>query len=410
MGLETFFLALQAACGNPDFERLRTEVFPRHPRLFYRLAKHCGEGIPKAYRRQRKHPVDQKRVFFESNLGKQYTGNPRYIYERMLETHPDYRYTWCYEGKAKIPGNPLIVKRESEEYYQLLAASRYLVNNTTFSLWFHRPESFYLQTWHGTPYKLMHWDRVGRPLAKRTTPAFYVKSRGWDVLLSPNRHSTSVFRSAFRYKGEILESGYPANDIFYDETRYWAVRGRMRALLGIPEMAPVYLYAPTYRDGGHLGSQMFKFDLLLDVDDFLAHAPDGAVLLVRAHHMSAADAALAELPERVIDVSHFDDATELMCAADVLVTDYSSIVFDWACSRKPVIYWVPDIDLYTGTLRGAYFDLDEVNCGPVCRTPAELHAALAADPVPYHDFYTAFCAFHDGTSTDQAIAYLLSPE
>ncbi|MDR1791387.1 MAG: CDP-glycerol glycerophosphotransferase family protein [Propionibacteriaceae bacterium] len=404
-----WWLVRQARAGKPDWDRLKTEVFPTHPDVFTELFRAAGRGVPKAYKRAAQAPVNEQAVFFESNLGKQYTGNPRYIYERMLQTHPDWTYFWSYNGDPSvIPGNPIVFPRSSEAYATHAAEARYLVNNTVLRMWFHRPESFYLQTWHGTPYKLMHWDRTLNPIERRSSPDFWVKSRGWDALLSPNAHSSQVFRTAFRYDGPILDFGYPANDIFYDPDRYAGVRSRLRAQLSIDAGAPVYLYAPTWRDDGHLGGQMYRFDLLLDVDDFLAHAPAGAVLLVRAHHMSAAEGELAALPEGVIDVSHFDDATELMCAADTLITDYSSIVFDWACSRKPVIYWVPDIDHYTNALRGSYFSLDEINAGPVCRTPAELHTALSSTPTPYDTFYERFCSFHDGHSTTRLLEYLLS--
>src|SRR5690606_36578576 len=138
---------------------LKKKVFPKSPELFNYIAKQRKFGIPWNYRKiQESLPVDEHLFFFESNLGKQYTGNPRYIYERMLERYPDFKYVWCYSGESEIPGNPIIVERGSETYYKYLAQARYIINNTTFPLWYHRPETFYLQTWHGTPFKRLHWD------------------------------------------------------------------------------------------------------------------------------------------------------------------------------------------------------------------------------------------------------------
>ncbi|TYO74311.1 CDP-glycerol glycerophosphotransferase family protein [Rossellomorea marisflavi] len=395
-------------------QQLQDEIFPKFPDLFNAIAEFRGYGIQWQYKRESEaSTVNDKMIFFESNLGKQYTGNPRYLYERMIERYPDYTYVWCYQGEAVIPGNPLIVKRGSEEYYRLLAQSRYIINNTTFPLWYHREETFYLQTWHGTPFKKLHWDMTSRPLHKRSTPDFYAKSSKWDALLSPNPYSTEKFRSAFRYKGEIIESGYPANDIFYDEARYQKVRSSIREKIGVTdEKTPVYLYAPTWRDGKHIGNAMFEFNLLFDPAEFLNKAPDNAVLLVRSHHMSSSDQELSKLKGRVIDVSGYDDAVELMCASDVLITDYSSIVFDWYCSRKPVIYYVPDYEHYVGPLRGSYFDLSEHNAGAICKTEQELHQALKEtrpDKKTSHSgFYSKFCAMHDGQATDKVIDYLLS--
>ena len=391
-------------------EDLEKEIFFDSPELFYEIAKYRNFGMPKRYTNAvKKSSVDHKLFFFESNLAKQYTGNPRYIYERMLERYPNFKYVWSYNGdKDMIPGNPIVVERGSNEYYKYLAKACVLINNTTFPIWFHRKESFYLQTWHGTPYKQMHWDIQVKELQRRSTPHFYVKSRGWDALLSPNHFSTEKFSSGFRYDGNILEYGYPANDIFYDKEKYQAKRAEIRNLLNIEDDALVYLYAPTWRDGGHIGNSMFKFDLMLNPTEFLEHAPEDSILLIRSHHMSESTEALKGLEGRAIDVSGFDDAIEIMCASDVLITDYSSIVFDWYCSKKPVLYFVPDLDKYVNTLRGTYFDIEEVNCGPVCKTNEELYENLDVKNAKfYKDFYEEFCSLHDRKSADKVIDYIV---
>lgn len=398
--------------GDKTKKDLEKELFYTNPELFYEIAKYRKFGIPKAYRKAlKKYPVDENLVFFESNLSKQYTGNPRYIYERMLELYPDLTYVWSYEGNPdNIAGNPIIVHRRSDDFYTYLAQASVIVNNTTFALWFPRPESFYLQTWHGTPYKKMHWDRENKknPI-KKSSPHFYVKSRGWNVLLSPNHYSTEKFKSCFKFTGKIMETGYPANDIFYNQDKYDAKRLEIRKKLGISDDALVYLYAPTWRDGGSIGHSMFKFDLLFDPVDFLDNAPDNSVLLIRSHHMSESTEELKNLKGKTFDVSDWDDATELMCASDILITDYSSIVFDWYCSKKPVIYYVPDLEKYENVLRGVYFDINEVNCGVICKTEEELYDNLdVRDAAFYPEFYEEFCSLHDGKSADRVIDFLMN--
>lgn len=391
-------------------EELETELFPYNPELFNEIAKYREFGVPKRYKNAVKNfSVDHKLFFFESNLAKQYTGNPRYIYERMLEKYPNYNYVWAYNGdKNIIPGNPIVVERGSNKYYKYLAKAGVIINNTTFPIWFHRNETFYLQTWHGTPYKQMHWDRKLINVEKRSSPDFYSKSTGWNALLSPNNYSTEKFKSCFKYNGKILEFGYPANDIFYDEKKYQSKRDSIRKQFNIDADSFVYLYAPTWRDGGHIGNYMFKFDLLFDPIKFMEFAPENSVLLIRSHHMSESSEALKGLEGRVFDVSDWDDAIELMCASDVLITDYSSIVFDWYCSKKPVIYYVPDLDKYVNNLRGTYFDIEKVNCGIICKTEEELYDNLDVQNVPfYEEFYNQFCSLHDGNSTDKVIDFLI---
>ena len=124
--------------------------------------------------------------------------------------------------------------------------------------------------------------------------------------------------------------------------------------------------------------------------------------------MSASSDALGNLEGRAIDVSDWDDAIELMCAADILITDYSSIVFDWYCSKKPVIYFVPDLERYENKIRGVYFDITEVNCGVICKSEEELYENLdVRDALFYEDFYKEFCEFHDGYSADRVIDYCI---
>lgn len=393
---------------DKSMDELINEIFHDNPDLFCKIVKFQKKGMPKRYRKYvEKFDVNRKLFFFESNLAKQYTGNPRYIYERMIEKYPKFRYVWAYNGdEEKIPGNAIVVERKSKKYYKYLAKSKVVINNTVFPPWFLRPETFYLQTWHGTPYKRLHWDRDGT--SRYTSASFYAKSKSWDCLLSPNHYSTLKFKSAFRYDGEILESGYPANDIFYNETEYESKRQEIRKRLGIKKGDTVYLYAPTWRDGSHMGDHMFKFDLMLDPEEFLDNAPKDSVLLIRTHHMSDEGNELKGLKRRAIDVSNWDDAIELMCASDILISDYSSIVFDWYCSKKPVLYYVPDLKEYETTLRGTYFDIRKLNCGIICESEEELYNNLEITSPEFHEeFYNKFCSLHDGQSTDRVIDYIL---
>ena len=391
-------------------KELEEELFPDNPDLFCEIAFYRKYGVPKVYKNAcKKYKVNDKLFLFESNLAKQYTGNPRYIYERMLELFPDFTYVWSYnEDPSIIPGNPIIVKRGSDQFYEYLAQAGCVINNTVFPIWQLRKETQYLQTWHGTPYKRMHCDIILESYT-HPQPHFYVKSKGWSALLSPNKFSSEKFKSCFRYSGKIVEYGYPANDIFYNKDRYDSKRMEIRQKLRISEDELVYLYAPTWRNTGNfVGNMMFKFDLLFDPQKFMDNAPDNSVLLIRTHHMSEATEALKNLEGKVIDVSGWDDAIELMCAADILISDYSSIVFDWYCSKKPVIYYVPDLEEYETKIRGAYFDIREINCGILCRSEEELYDNLDVRDAPfYEEFYEEFCSLHDGKSSDRVINYLL---
>ena len=398
--------------GDKTKKELESDLFYSNPELFYEIAKYRKYGMPKVFKKAiKKYSVDENLFFFESDLGKKYTGNPRYIYERMIELYPDYTYVWAYDGdESVIPGNPIVVERKSEKYYEYLAKSAVVINNSVIAPWFLREETYFVQTWHGTPYKKLHWDVDLKHHEKgRNTPHFFVKSCGWDLLLSPNGYSTDRFKSCFRYNGKILESGYPANDIFYHKKKYESKRREIREKLGISNDALVYLYAPTWGWRKSFKDIKNEFGLYFDPEQFLESAPKDSTLLVRFHHLSDYATSSDGLPDNVVDVSDWDDAIELMCAADILITDYSSIVFDWYCSKKPVIYYVPDLEEYENRTRGVYFNIENVNCGPICKNEEELFDNLDVRDAPfYKEFYEMFCSSHKGDSSDEVIKFIMN--
>ena len=407
--------ALSKLYKDLDQKQLEEELFDEYPEICTAVAWHRRYGVPKLYSQSAElMTANPHQVFFESNLSKQYTGNPRYLYEAMLEKYPDLDYIWCYSGNYPIPGNPKIIKkRGSKEYYKLLASSGLAVNNTTFPIWFMRKETFFLQTWHGTPLKKLHWDIELKK--RKSSLTVFAKTSGWNALLSPNYYSTQKFKSCFRYTGPIIETGYPANDIFSNRIKYEKKRLEVRSKLGtFDDSKKLILYAPTWRDKNHLGNYMFKFDLLLDLDEALTAIPEDYIFLIRTHHMSESKdlkhSFTKSQKKQVIDVSEWDDAVELMCAADLLVTDYSSIVYDWACSEKPVVYYTPDIEEYGKILRGMYYDIKDLNAGPITYTTktlcTEIINSFRQNYKISEKFKKTFCTINDGNSTNRVIQYL----
>ncbi|MDL2211455.1 CDP-glycerol glycerophosphotransferase family protein [Erysipelotrichaceae bacterium OttesenSCG-928-M19] len=395
-----------------DNKELEKKLFVAKPKTYELVSRARRTGQRKEYRKNITKKVNEKMFFFESNLGRQYTGNPRYIYEAMIEMYPDYEYVWGYNGDPdNIPGNPKVVERGSQEYYQLLAQAKYLINNTNFLNIFFRKESFFLQTWHGTPLKTLHYDRKNIEPARREKGTFYLKSREWSALLAANEYSASKFKSAFRYEGEILEYGYPANDVFYDSDKQELFRRRIREQLNIEEDKYVILYAPTWTGYKPLGGAIFEFKLELDIEKLISDLGNDVVLLIRSHHMSASDEVLEKLKGQIINVSKFDDAIELMCAADLLITDYSSIIYDWYCTKKPALYYVPDLEEFL-KYRPLYYDFRNKYSIPLCQSQdelvSEINNALQGNHVVDEQFYQDFCSLHDGNATKKVIEYLLS--
>jgi CDP-glycerol glycerophosphotransferase len=346
---------------------------------------------------------------FEGRFG----DNPRALYELLAERLPDSDHVWLVDPDhaESFPDEVRAVAWGTPECVATLEAADLLIANTHTDLEWEKPAgATYLQTWHGTPLKRIHhdvlWapegrlDRLDRDVAK------------WDLLLSPNVVSTPRLRGAFAYGGEVLESGYPRNDILLAvdaEER----RARIRAELRIEPDQTVVLYAPTWRDDTVFEAGGKDFGLALDLDQFEQRFGGGAVLLLRLHYMLTGRPAAAEQPS-VRDVSSWPEVGELYLAADVLVTDYSSTMFDFAVTGRPQLFFTYDIDDYRDRLRGFYFDFEPVAPGPLLPTDGELFDALddlpavnAAYAERYAEFRETFCRLEDGRAGERVVARLL---
>ncbi|PKR82657.1 CDP-glycerol glycerophosphotransferase family protein [Heyndrickxia camelliae] len=360
------------------------------------------------------HKLNEKMVFFESFLGKNYSGNPKYIYEEMLrnDKYKNYTFVWSYSGEnpEEIPGNPIIVNREEVEYYEYLAKSKYWVNNILFPVHRKREGNKYLQTWHGTPLKRLGYDiEIDGPevLAREN---FYIESRNWDYLVSANNYSTEIFKRAFKFNKHVLEYGYPANDIFYNEEMREKVN-KIRIELGIPQDKKVILYAPTWRDNESVNSWKHSFSLKFDLEEFYKNLKDEYILILRMHHLIADSLVIDEkYKEFVYDLSKYDDIQELYVMSDILITDYSSVFFDYANSKKPILFFAYDFDNYKENVRGFYLDMFKDLPGPIINNSGDLLNAIQNInsiyknyELKYDEFYNRFCKLENGKAAQSII-------
>lgn len=352
-------------------------------------------------------PLDEDLVFFESFLGKTYSGNPRYIYEELLRASTNLRFVWSYEGSFQIPGNPIIVNRKSPDYYRYLATAKYRVNNVIFPVHGRKDETIYLQTWHGTPLKKLSFDIEvqGPEVAARDN--FYKESRAWTHLISPNSFSTEVFRRAFRYSGDILELGYPLADELQNPS---CNREIIIEKLALPSSKRFILYAPTWRDNKAVGAWQHEFDLQLDLNELSSALPEDTILLIKAHHLVSEKLDNSSLPFNVLDMSQTDDINELCIISDILITDYSSVFFDFAVSGRPILFYCYDLEVYATEIRGFYLDVERDLPGPISRNTKELTKHIQSIENitrQYSDKYSLFqerfCKWSDGRSSRKVV-------
>ena len=356
---------------------------------------------------QRVQRPDDRRVIFNSFDG-HFSDSPRAIYEHLGEGADGRRHTWVAGATARFPSGVREVELYGTPFLRELGRSGYVVSNVPMprNLRARRGQT-YLQTWHGTPLKRIGFDNEQWRSNPSGRAGLAQDVARWDYLVSQNPFSTEIFRRAFRFDGDILETGYPRNDVLNSADREER-RARVRAAVGAAEGETVVLYAPTWRDNlvderGHLG-----FALQLDVDRLTAELGRDHLLLIRVHHFIGAQ--LGGLGDRARDVSAYPDIRDLYLAADVLITDYSSAMFDFAITGKPIVFFVYDLAAYRDEVRGFYFELEEVAPGPLCATTGEvidvlrdLDATGASYADPYGAFRARFCPFDDGGATQRVV-------
>jgi CDP-glycerol glycerophosphotransferase len=371
--------------------------------------------LREAFTEEQKRLPLKEAVFYNSFGGKQFSDSPRAVYEELVRRGLEVEHLWSVsDQQVPLPPGVRAVEWHSAEWYEALARSRYVVTNVGIGDWFTKREGqCVVQTWHGTPLKKIGADLLGTPKANRAYIASLPhRSRQWDFLVSPNAFTTPIMRNAFRCETEILEAGYPRNDVFHAPDRDKTAK-RVRDLLGIPEGKKVVLYAPTWRDDQRYGGQRFKLDLHVDLAAAERELGDDHVFLFRKHPK-----VLDSIPGAgrgfVWDVSAYPDIAELYLIADVLITDYSSAFFDFAHSGKPMLFFTYDLEHYRDTLRGFYFDFTERAPGPLIKTSQELVAALRGLSgveeeyrERYAEFVRDFCEPADGEATRRVVDRML---
>lgn len=295
-----------------------------------------------------------------------------------------------------------------------MARAKYLINNVNFpNEVVKRPGTVHLQTFHGTPLKCMGLDQQHYPAAAGGMSFGNLLKRidRWDVALSSNPHSSQIWERVYPAAYRLLEYGYPRNDVFFTASEE-DIR-RIRGELGIPAGNTALLYAPTLRD------YQKGFTPRLDLERLSRELRPQITLLVRAHYSYRPQDHLSRLQEAglVIDVSHHPSAEQLCLAADALITDYSSMMFDYALLDRPIVIYADDWDIYRSS-RGVYFDLlsgsPGETPGAVARTGRELVEVFRegrwcdADASALRTAFRArFCPFDDGHAAERVVRTLM---
>jgi CDP-glycerol glycerophosphotransferase len=353
------------------------------------------------YQVQRRLPLDERLAVYASYWYRGMTCNPAAIYGAARDLAPRVRGVWVVDKQHRdtIPAGVDHVVAGSPAYYRALARARYLVNNVNFpDFVVKRPGSVHVQTHHGTPVKRMGLDRP----APSSHDLMHRCDR-WDFSLSSNAHSSQVWERAYPARYETLEYGYPRNDrlALAEPAEIISARADLGA-----RGRTVVLYAPTHRD--YAGEELE----LLDAEHLADALGPKVLLLLRAHYRHPQ--ALYRTHPRVREVTNHPSIEDLLLASDILVTDYSSVMFDYAVLDRPIVIYAPDWDTYRRT-RGVTFDLLAEPPGVVATTQADLvdafttGAALGeAATKARAQFRERFCYLDDGRAADRVVRRVFS--
>lgn len=321
-----------------------------------------------------KFPIKKKQIFFLSYYGSQYGCNPKYLSEYMAKKCKDWTIVWGFVDPSihQVPGIKK-VKYLSLRYFYELCTSRVFVTNYRMTEHYRkRKGQLYVQTWHSS----LRLKKIEGDI-EYNLPAHYVEmakrdSCQTDVLLSGCQFSTDIFKRAFWYSGTIAPTGTPREDMMFSSNQ--ELGNEIKARLGVPREQKILLYAPTFRKDNSLNSYNIDYNRLLSslVTKF---GGDWMVLLrLHPHLMSYSKSLIANNPV-LLDATTYDDIQELLFVSDIVISDYSSLIFDYALTCRPCFLYASDLDTYVKNDRSLYFKIEDLPF-PICQNNDELNLAI----------------------------------
>jgi len=378
-------------------------------------------------------PIDPNLIVFEAFKGKQYTCSPKALFEEMVQdpAYAGYRLVWSFSGAVikkyeflKEYRNVTLVKKGTPKYYEVMATAKYRVTNST------NPKTIpvrkgqtYIQTWHGTPLKRLGCDIVlegnGSQSVKEIHKMYREEANQFTYLLSPSAYTSEKLASAYALteeekKNKIIELGYPRNVFLFKYTDEDVER--IKASLRLPTDKKVILYAPTFRDKTYEYGKGFEYQVALDMERLQKKFGDRAVVLLRAHYFANMEFDAEKYRGFLYDVSDYGDINHLYVISDLLMTDYSSVMFDYSILRRPMIFFMYDIEEYRGQLRDFYIEPD-ILPGPIVSTQEEVEEELEkafSKPFVCDERYEAFCQkftyLDDADAAKRVLAAIITPQ
>ena len=363
--------------------------------------------------------VDKKVVLFSSFTGKAYSDNPKYIYEFMRQQpeFADYQFIWALQQPRQVEG-ATVIRYNSLQYYYFLTKAKYWVFNAKMAPYYYkRSNQVYLQTWHGTPLKRLAHDIIDdgktyyrtRSSYQQMVQSYDKDSRKWDYLIATSPFSKDAFSTAFRYpKEKMLLAGYPRVAALVNATE--ETKNQLKKKYQLPKDKRIILYAPTWRDDD-FGMSGYNHRLAVDFALWKEQLGEEFVVLFKPHYLIANHYTVPqELEEFVFVMDAHADINDAYLVSDILITDYSSVFFDFAVLNRPIYFYMYDFEKYQQQLRGFYLTIPEDLPNEVIQTERELLEQLKQEPFDYERltrFNQRFNPYSDGQATEKIVKEMI---
>ena len=343
--------------------------------------------IKENYHNYRQEKIEKKRILFESMWGSKYSCNPRALYEYIDKNYPEYECIWSFnEERTPINGKGNRVRKGSLKYYYYLATSKYLVNNVNFpDDYIKRPEQIEIQTMHGTPLKTLGLDAPSEFPTVSSKKNFIKRNSRWDYLLVQGNFMKDKAYDCFNFKKEIIKSGYPRTDILFKRDKSYVLS--IRESLRLPKNKKIILYAPTWRKRN-------KFDMRLDLDLMKEKLKKDYIILIRLHHFCSNGYKVPADNKFIFNLTDYQSVEDLFLISDILITDYSSVMFDYALLNKPMLFFTYDFEEYRDNLRGLYVDFEKEAPGPLLFNSEDIVDAILNIENIYNQFRNKIDKFY----------------
>ncbi len=364
--------------------------------------------------------IVDKQVIAWSFWGMGYADQCKYIAAKLHETDESIHIYWVVSGRFEFSFPEWItpVAIGTNDYYRILSTSRVLITNVNSPSAdrFKRKGQYYIYTWHGIgPSKRLEWESpVHRKRDNDDRSLVQKRWGGADIMVAGSRFCHHVYRESFLYEGDIVDWGYPRNDVFFHENDF---RLKVCKHFKIEDGKKIALYAPTFRNelmqngGADRLREIYDIDLAGVRDDLNARFKQDFVLLYRFHYYVYRYVDISDYKQVGIDATYYPDMQELLVASDVLITDYSSSMWDFSLTRKPVFLYYHDAQEYEEKYQGFYVYPDEYPY-PKGHTKKELSDAIRTfDDASYQkaldDWFERFGTFDDGHASERITERIL---